>query len=184
VVRKLIPEIENWMEGEQMHLTEAQVLPFLCNFMVAQFLTENYSAANRTALRILQMPDRNVRKDIRAFALVLQAVLHVELNNTELHESLTRAGKRHFKDDAREINFESVVFRYLERRIRLDDVQEIKRTTDSLMTELEKLAEATKGQIPVLGLNEIRLWVRSKQTGEPLTAVFLDFLKQTQDGTA
>lgn len=183
VAKKLIPEIEQWIKQENAHLTEVQVLPFLCNFAVAEFLTENYAAANRFVLRILNMPNRNIRKDIRGFALVLQALIQFELKNTELNESLARAGKRQFDSDTLETNFELIVFRFLERAIRHDKQEDKSRLIDQLVQDLEKLQESVAGQIPILGLNEVHMWATSKQTGQPLCEVFLEVLRRTQESS-
>lgn len=176
-VKTLIPEIDLWMTQEAAHLTEAQALPFICNFAVAEFLRENFVAANRFVSRILNMSNRSVRKDIREFAMVLQAILQFELNNTGLNEYLTRAGKRHFSKDAVEINFELIVFDYLNNAKHIDSPDAMRLSINKLIVKLDILAEQVKDQIPLLGLNEVRMWARAKQTGESLTEIFLQIVR-------
>ncbi len=176
-VRTLIPEIDLWITQEAAHLTEAQILPFLCNFSIAEFLGENFAAANRFVSRILNMTNRNVRKDIREFAMVLQAILQFELNNTGLNEYLTRSGKRHFSKDVFEINFELVVFEYLNNVNHIDSPDAMRLSIHKLIGKLDILTEQAKDQIPVLGLNEVQMWAKAKQTGESLTEIFLQIVK-------
>lgn len=177
-VKALIPEIEQWLQKEAVHLTEVQTLPFLCNFAVAEFLTGNFAASNRILLRILHMPNRNARKDIRDFALILQAILKYELNDSGLNEYLVRAGKRRFSKSSSDINFELIVFNYLDHVMHGESAQSIRHSTNQLIRELDDFAERMKDQIPVLGLNEVRMWAKAKQTGKPLREIFLQMVKK------
>lgn len=177
-VKTLIPEIETWLALEADHLSESQVLPFLYNFAVAQFLIEDYQSANRIVARILNMPNRNARTDIRECALVLQVVLQYELDNDHLSEYLTRAGKRRFTKTNSEIKFELAVIRHLDVLVRKDNPREAAASLDQLIDELELLAGQAKDGIPLLGLNEIRIWAESKKTGLPVRGIFLDAVRK------
>lgn len=173
----LIPEIDHWITEQGDQLAVAQQLPFLCNFAVAEFLSAKYESANRFVNRILNMPDREVRKDIREFALVLQAVLQYEMGNTELNEYLTRSGKRHFSNQSFEIKFELAVFRYLDVLNRAGSAKAKGDALESLITELEQLSEQLGSGIPLLGLNEIRMWAEARRSGRTLREVFLDAVR-------
>lgn len=174
LVKTLIPEIDGWLQEEEGQLSDAQALPFLCNFTVAEFLSENYSGANRFALRILNLPNRKARVDIHDFALILQAVIQYELNNTGLNEYLTQAGKRHFrKKETYEVQFELLVFRQLELLLRAHSEKEKKQVFRSLFTSLEQLAKEIPASIPLLGLKEVTMWAQAKLNGTSLQNVFL-----------
>ncbi len=177
-VQTLIPEIDQWMEEQGDELSEAQRLPFLYNFAAAEFLQGNYVSANRFVVRILNMPNRNVRKDIREFALVLQAVLHYELGNTELNEYLTRAGKRHFANQSFEIKFELAVFKYLDVLNRAESPKNMRESLGRFREELDELAAQLTDTIPLLGLNEIRMWAEARHSGKLLRDVFLEEVKK------
>ncbi|HTF03553.1 MAG TPA: hypothetical protein VK826_05980 [Bacteroidia bacterium] len=172
-VHSLIPEIDQWVHSETKHLTEAQTLPFLCNFSVAEFLYGNLESANRFVTRILNTPNRKVRVDIREFALVLQALLQYEMGNENLNEYLTRSGKRHFSKNANEINFEMSVFKHLDVLLRKGSARQIKDSLTKLIGELDELAQQTQGAVSFLGLNEIRMWAQSKQEDVSLRTIFL-----------
>jgi hypothetical protein len=176
-VKQLIPEIDLWIRQEEKQLTSAQQLSFLCNFAVAEFLSDNFREANNFILRIVNMPEKNSRKDIRDFAVVLQAVLHYELNNSELNEYLTRAGKRKFSNKSVELNFEGIVFSYLQKLI--TGKQSGTKKLEAFITELQQL-EAAKQEsaAPLLGLKEIQLWAQSKLENKSLKSVFLDEVKR------
>jgi hypothetical protein len=177
-VNTLIPEIENWLIREESRLTEVQVLPFLCNFAVAEFLNGNMLRANRFVMRILQMPNRRARTDIREFALVLQAVVQYEMGNKELNEYLTRAGRRHFSNTSFDVKFELAVFKYLDVLNRAESHKVERDSLDRFIRELEELAAQLPATIPLLGLNEIHMWASARRSGIPLRTVFLEAVKQ------
>ncbi|HTF03865.1 MAG TPA: hypothetical protein VK826_07555 [Bacteroidia bacterium] len=179
LVNVLIPEIDRWLQEESEHLSEAQVLPFLCNFTVAEFLAGNYAAANRFAMRILNAGSKKVRIDIRDFALVLQAVIQYELNNDGLNEYLMRSGKRHFrKNETYEINFELQVFRQLELLLKTDSSKEKKQIFGNLVDALEKLAQEKGDSIPLLGLKEVTMWAYAHLNDITLKEVFISEVKK------
>ncbi len=167
-VRALIPEIDAWLLREESHLTEAQTLPFLHNFAVATFILGDYKPSNRFVQRILQMPNRKIRSDIREFALVLQAILQYEMGNFSLNEYLTRAGKRHFHKQSHKLAFEYAVFKYLDIVMHEESVEALA----ELQQDLDALASLLPETVPLLGLMEVRLWVESKQSRQPLAIVF------------
>lgn len=177
-VRALIPEIEAWLQAQQAHLTAAQVLPFLHNFAVATFIMGDHTRANQFVQRILQLPSRKVRTDIREFALVLQAILQYELDNIDLNEYLTRAGKRHFGKVAHAKAFEYAVFKFLGQALRSHPGQELVAAMRSLQDDLDRLAGQLSPAVPLLGLTEVRLWIAAKQHGQPLQKAFEEAVRE------
>ncbi len=180
-VATLIPEIDDWLTHNAKLLTESQVLPYLCNFAVAEFLGGNFASANKIVYRIITMSNRKARTDIRDFARMLQPVLQYELDQDRLDEYLTRAGMRHFNKQSNEINFELSIFKYLDVLANKGDRKAASTSLDRLITELDTLAEQLKDAIPLLGLNEIRIWAQSKKEKIPIREVFLRAVKEHMD---
>lgn len=174
----LVPEIESWLKKEEKHLSEAQVLPFLCNFMVAEFLAAHFHEANKYLNRILQLPNRNVRVDIREFALVLQPVVQYELDNTGLNEYLTRSRKRHFSKNPVTHTFELAVIKHVELLMRANSKPEMKKVLQNFIAELEKLNDYQPRSVPLLGINEILMWAVSRKNDIPLPEVFMEEAKK------
>lgn len=177
VVQALIPQINQWLEQVEKQLPVAQLLPFLHNFAIAEFLAGNTRSAYGYVMRILQLPERTARQDIRDFALVLQVILQYEMGNEELNEYLARAGKRHFRKQAQEISFELVVFRFVEGDMKADSEAARETLLSKLVSDLAELGKQVKGSIPLLGLPEVRMWAQSRREGKPLKEVFLDQVK-------
>jgi hypothetical protein len=181
-VQALIPEIDQWLLQEEPHLTEAQILPFLHNFAIATFLMGDHQRANRFLQRILQLPNRKIRTDIRDFALVLQAILQYEMGNFSLNEYLTRAGKRRFNKQRHSLAFEYAVFKYLESAMRMKAGESLLPALIALQQELDQLGAPNAEGLSILGLMEIRLWAQAKRKGLPIKTVFCNMIAEMQEG--
>lgn len=176
-VQALIPQIDAWLQAESAALSSSQILPFYHNFAVAEFLMGHHKQAFRYVQRILNMPQRKHRLDIREFALVLQAILQFEIGDLQLNEYLTRSGRRHFAKKSREMEFESGVLRCLERLMAHPDPGEQVPHLLELRASLDALAKQLPGTVPVLGLTETQLWVESKLQHRSITEVFLEAIR-------
>lgn len=178
----LIAEIDGWLAQNTPPLTEARILPFLHNSLMAEFITSDHARAKLRIQSILNMPNRKVREDIREFALVLQAIIQYEMGEESLNEYLVRAGKRHFKKHSREQEFELAVFGYLEKALNTPHRDQLQPEIEKLIAQLDRLADQQPEAVPLLGLTEIRLWAKSKQLGLPLKEVFLEAVRENLEG--
>ncbi|MGL5889412.1 MAG: hypothetical protein ACRC3B_05980, partial [Bacteroidia bacterium] len=173
VLIPMISEIDQWLVKEQTVLTENQTYPYFCNFVVAEFLSGNFAAANRQVNRLLSEHNRKARLDIYEFALILRTVLQFELSDNSLNEYLIRSGKRHFQKNKIAADFELMVMKYL---TLLNDTAlpgERKKVSAKLMNELEQFADTLPPTIPLLGLNEIMMWAEANATETPIREIFL-----------
>lgn len=162
------PEILNWIQKELPHIGEVKAIPLLYNFAVAEFLNENFSAANRLVQQILQLPNREVREDVRNFCRIFQVILHYELQDDNLNDYLIRSGKRHFAKISAEDQFERCVLNCLSKMSKASTPSETQTPLNLLLQEIDALLNETK----ILGLMETRLWVQAKLTGERLPSVY------------
>lgn len=174
----LIAEIGAWLDQHAAALSVARALPFLHNFMMAEFLQGQWPQALRWSQRIQQMPQRHVREDIREFARMLQAVLYLETDDARLDEYALRALRRHWQKHAREDAFALAVFAYLDRVISRPDLAAQQASLANLVAQLETAAEGHSGAMPLLGLTEMRLWAKARQSGRSLREVFLEVVHQ------
>lgn len=71
-----------------------------------------------------------------------------------------------------------IVFKHIETLSRTEAAKEQQEIFSTLSKELHLLVDQVKVGIPLLGLNEIRMWVKSKQTCSSLRAIFLQEVKQ------
>lgn len=169
---QLVAEIDQWLAKHRDALPEARVLPFLHNCLVAEFILGDLKAAKRRVRQIAAIPNRTVREDIREFAQLMQAVLLYEQSDESLDEYLLRSNKRHFKKTQREIEFELIVLKYLETCLADPHVE--RHATAELVAQLDALASQVGENLPLLGLNELRLWAQARHEKRALKQVFLD----------
>ena len=186
MVNTLIPEIDHWLQHLQPPPADSSLLPFLHNFAIAEFLQGNFPAAKKFITRILQLPNRKARQDIREFAILLQAVLHYETDDSSLNEYLTRAGRRHFTKHAKGMAFELAVFEHLDLALRTDSPTRIHESLMQLVQTLDDLGRQVQGNVPLLGLMEMRLWAGSRLEERALKEVFLEAVEENLEalGTA
>lgn len=173
VALPMITEIENWLSEHASELTENQVYPYRCNFIVAEFLSGNYVAANRQVNYLLNMHNRKARIDIYEFALLIRPILQFELGNDLHSEYLIRSGKRHFQKNKNAADFELMVMKFLPLLHDQALAADRRNVCKKFLYELEQFADLLPPTIPLLGLNEISMWVESNATGIAIRDVFL-----------
>jgi hypothetical protein len=179
----LIFEIQEWLKAEEKYLSETQVLPFLCNFAVAQFLTEDFVAAEQLLISIQRMPNKNARTDIRDFAQLMLNVLYYELNDEAKSDSLLRSGKLHFSKKVTPGNFELIVLKYIGLLKNVNSAADKQEKMQQLFNELEKLPHGLAQTMPVLGLNEVKLWAIARTQKRAIKDVFADEVQKTAQQT-
>ena len=178
----LIAEIDQWLQGEGQDLAAVHALPFLHNLAIAEFLQGRYVMANRFVQRILNLAERKVRQEVRAFAFVLQAVVQFELGDYALTEYLVRSGRRHFSKEQDKGGMELAVFGYLERAMQAASDEKSGKELGRLIGLLEGFVEQGGRGIPVIGVTELCLWAKARQSGVPIKEVFLGAVRENLEG--
>lgn len=173
VALPMIAEIENWLSVHAGELTENQVYPYRCNFIVAEFLSGNYAAANRQVNNLLNVHNRKARIDIYEFALLIRPILQFESGDDLHNEYLIRSGKRHFQKNKSAADFELMVMKFLTLLHEQALAADRRKAFHNFLQELERFADSLPPTIPLLGLNEISMWAESNATGTPIRDVFL-----------
>lgn len=171
------PEIVSWIRKEGHRLGDAKTVVLLFNLAVAEFLHENFSEAARLVTQIQQVGAGSAREDILNFCRVFQAILHYEMEHSDLNEYLIRSARRHFSKKSHADKFELSVLKCLGTLSRSPSTAERKKAWAALETELDSIAEGLAAAHQIVGLMETRLWLRARQKGKPLQAVYAEALK-------
>jgi hypothetical protein len=177
----LIIEIQEWLSAEKKYLSETQVLPFLCNFAVALFLAEDFVATEQLLISIQRMPNKNARTDIRDFAQLMLNVLYYELNDEAKSDSLLRSGKLYFSKKLTPGKFELIVLKHIGLLKNVTSAADKQEKMQQLLQELEKLPHRLAQTMPVLGLNEMKLWALARTQKRAIKAVFTDEVKKQRN---
>ncbi|MGL5890287.1 MAG: hypothetical protein ACRC3B_10400, partial [Bacteroidia bacterium] len=127
-----------------------------------------------TLTRIQHLPNKKARTDIRDFAVLMLNIVNLELNNEARIDSLLRSGKSYFGKKERAADFELLVLKHIELLQKTASPAQKLGIITSLLNELEKLTPGLAHTVPVLGVNEVKLWTISRSKKKPLTEVFKD----------
>ena len=158
----LATTIEAWLNKYQIDLPKSTKLTFHFNLAIFHFLAGQPSPANRQIQAILNFPEGEQRRDIRNFAHLFELILLKELKATDLVEYRLRSAKRYFATPERQSSFASIVLEYFRYQKQLSPKDKL----DQLHTALSNL------EAPQIGLQEVLIWVNSKQKGKSITQIF------------
>lgn len=109
----------------------------------------------------LSMSGNIERKDLQSVARILNLVIHYEMGNTLLLESLVRSTQRFFKKEEHMLSYERAMLQFIKSVIRAAGRHEEKQAFLLLKKQLESLYEQPSER-PMLDLFDIGAWVESK----------------------
>lgn len=110
------------------------------------------------------------RKDLQSLARILNLVIHYEMGNTLLLESLVRSTQRFLKKKDHMYAYEKAMLHFIKSGIRAAGKREEKQALQLLQEQLEGLY-ALPSERPMLELFDIRAWVEGKILQIPFAEV-------------
>ncbi|MEZ4963140.1 MAG: hypothetical protein R2830_25175 [Saprospiraceae bacterium] len=129
----------------------------------------DYTKALDSLNEWLAMAGNSDRLDLQSFARILNLIIHYELGNTVLIESLIRSAYRYFKKGEMFFEMEKVFIQFFKEEGKLMSKSEKKTAFIALKSQFEKLSH-----LPIYkkySLFDINAWIESKITGEPFAEV-------------
>lgn len=172
---QIIAEVQHWILGEGGKLPLAKQMPFFHNFLSSLFLLGDFKGAQQWVRHILSLKGKDLRTDIQENALVMRSIILYERGDIGLNEYITRSGRRYFKKHERELPFEALVLRYLDKA--MADPAGDRQVFQRLREELDELSQEGRTTIKPLGLNEIRFWLDARITQKPIRQVFEEYMR-------
>lgn len=155
-VIRMVPEIERGLKKYGEGITKSRELTFYCNISIAFFMEKDYPQALDWINRILSEPKLEERQDIQTLARIFEIVLHYELGNEELVESLIGSVDRYLRKKNKRQSAEYLVAKKLKQALYAD-----KKKREVVFQELAEELQPKKG------LDEIKVWVREKTKKSP-----------------
>lgn len=159
--------VDAWLPEHVARVPSRTLLGFYHNGSLVYFLSGDFRQALNWVNRILNFPNTDIRKDSLQFARLLQMIIHFELGNLELIESLSRSARRYFKQQDRLYEFEGVFLRVLKKMTR-----QLPEEWQEGFLELKEMLEAEDSDWP--GNEEIRIWVESHLKKKPIAELAMD----------
>ncbi|MCB9283211.1 MAG: hypothetical protein H6563_03985 [Lewinellaceae bacterium] len=110
------------------------------------------------------------RRDLQSVARILNLIIHFEMGNSLLLESLVRSTQRFLKKEEHMFEYERAMLQFIKAAIRAVDKREEKKAFQLLQKQLESLY-ALPAERPMLDLFDIQAWVESKIRQLPFAEV-------------
>ncbi len=137
---------------------------FYLQYFTIYFGVGNYEAALDCLNEWLGSSKKIERKDLQALARILNLIIHYELENTMLLDSLLRSTYRFLSKENRLFDFERKFLGFIRDSMKPHSKKEIKKTLENLKQDFEDLA----GPYPagIFGMFDIIAWLESKISGK------------------
>ncbi len=162
------PRIIQLLESVREDMYKAQLLVIYYNLAVLYFFDEQPDKATEMLRNILHQEKTAARPDILRFSKLLLLVLYYEQNLPVLIATQHRSAYRSIKEPN---VLEQLLLSQLKK---LDHLKVLSRSEQrdffrKLQTDLDVIQQQTP---KLLGLDEIRIWVESRLTGQTMEAIF------------
>ncbi len=155
-----IPEIEEGLNtfGKKIEKHHRITFYYLCAYLL--FLNGKYEQALEWNYRIIDEPKQDVVKEIFYFARVLNLLLHYELGNHTLLESLLLSTPKYLRSKREIYETEKALFRFLRKIIHSINRKEEEKLKADFKSEILELAQIPKEK-RVFNYLDLRLWIEN-----------------------
>lgn len=164
-----LAELTLWLKKQESQLSTSSLLTFYFNICMFNFLKEDFSAANKQVMHILNLQGTRERADIRNMARLLQVIFHCELGNLDLAENFHRSAKRYFTH-ADPDGLESKILAILKPLV--FDTPDAQKMFKNIHTHLSATDQPDSSSENRLGKTELILWAESRSTHQSLRTLF------------
>ncbi len=176
----LVAEIEAYLQQHSNKLPSSGIITLHFNVTILWFLQGDYSQTLAWLEKILALTQTELRKDIQEFARILLLIVHWELGNSDLLDSLIRSAYRYLHRRDQLDGFERNVLFYLHKVSNSRAEDERKRHFAALKHELEQIdRSATTGKI--LGLTEVLFWLESKLQDCSISELYMQKIAEREE---
>ena len=137
---------------------------FYFQYFVIYFGVGDFENALKSLNDWLALPRNIERKDLQSLARILNLVIHYELGNTMLLESLLRSTYRFLNKENRLFEFERKFLNFIRESLKPHSKKEMKKILEDLKNDFEDLSKTSaKGSF---GLFDMTIWLESKISGK------------------
>jgi len=170
-------EFEEGMAALGRHLKEVEKFDkqqfsksnFYLQYFCIYFGVGDYENALNALNDGLQLPGSVERKDLQSLARILNLIIHYELGNTILLDSLLRSTYRYLNKENRLSEFERKMMGFIKDAGKPHTKNEMRQTLEALKKDIEDLSQSPS--YGVFELFDIISWLESKISGRPFAEV-------------
>ena len=134
---------------------------FYFQYFYLHFGVGDYDNALQYLNEWLNIKSNIERTDLQALSRILNLLIHKEMGNTFLIQSLTRSASRYLKKNTKPTQYEEAVLRYFRRTINSVNLNEEKVYLAELLKDIEMIKSSGK-ENKILNLFDMEGWVMSK----------------------
>lgn len=142
------------------------------NYLIICFLKEKYSEGLDWVNEILYTKNAEPRKNVRLFTRILELILHYELENIDLVESLLASVWRKRKSDDSFYLYTESILNYLKKIMKAINKKQIQKNSKEFLDEL--LGFEKQSPKPI-GIEELIFWVTSKADSVSIEEVYMNY---------
>ena len=166
LAKKLVPIIESGLKKFGNKLPKGRILTIYYNIAVLFLVIEEFDECLTWINNIIFGEWENIRQDIQDSAKMLQIILHYELGNVDLLDSLMRSTRRHLKESERLYEMETLLLQLVKKLIRTPGKKERNQALEQVKQKISVLSNIN-GQV-ITGTEEILLWIESRLNGRSI----------------
>lgn len=176
---ELIPFLEEGLQKYEYQITSDLKLLFYFDVFYGYFVLEDYQKASRWLSKVINDKRTEMRQDIRNFGMVVNIILHYEMQDYDLVEYLIRSAQRLLEKNKTTHKFELLVITTIKKLIQADKAEEKRKLFITLRNKLlfanleNYLIAFSRGTSEKIILNnfDISAWLESKIENRSFAAV-------------
>jgi hypothetical protein len=127
---------------------------------------------------LLSQPKSNERQEFQIFARIINLIIHYELGNVILLDSLLRSTHRFLKKQQQIYPYEKLIVDFITLSIKIANKSELKEAFLNLKNSLEELQQNSTNLV-LLHFSYIRAWVDSHITLQPFEKLVQEAYKKS-----
>lgn len=155
---------------------------FYYNYFYISFGAEQYEQALGFLNKWLSLPNTIERQDLQGVARILNLIVHYELGNYELIESLLRSAYRFLKKRDKLHEVERKVMSFIRKAVEAPSKRELREAYESLREEFEDLSQQPLAKTFFTKAFDIMAWLKSKIEGKPFAEVIRQKFREQYPG--
>ncbi len=155
---KWIPEIEEGLEHFGKKIEKSHRITFYYLGAYLLFINKKYKEALNWNIQIISDPKENVVKEIYYFARILNLLLHYELGNEKLLDSLLQSTPKYLKRRRTIYATEKAIFSYLRKQLNTYNKKEQQKNKENFKLIIDNLSKQ-KSERRVFNYLDLNLWI-------------------------
>lgn len=165
----LVSDIEAGLEKYKDSINKIRRIDLCFNVSILYFKTAQYGHAHQWLEKVLN-ESGHIREDVQCFARIFNLLIHYEMGNHLLLESLIRNYGRYLQKHKKVFQFEKVMLQFFNKAVTIVGREAIAALFKDLQAKLYDFQQDPKEKLP-LTIFDFVSWVESKIEGLPLLVV-------------